>query len=228
MSIFAGSDTYGRVKNVGGTPVITSFAMLQFLPLYPLQSFYYLGSGKKETKGIPLLAAYESTEIHVIPLAEIDRKSVVMAYIRAVCATLAVLGFFGIIFSVIAYFGNQSPDRFALIATRILNTMFVVGVVGGLLTYLLSKASQRERTIRFTCGELLGICIDPAKVHIEMAHRFDGIATQVLGELNSNDPRLPVIQQLISARSLIAQGYEEAPLELQTDELLEQLDQLNR
>jgi hypothetical protein len=38
MFITSGSDTYGRVKTVGGVPVVSKFFMLQFLPLYPLQS----------------------------------------------------------------------------------------------------------------------------------------------------------------------------------------------
>jgi hypothetical protein len=42
-TVVAGTDTYGRVKAVRGVPIVTRFATLQMLPLYPLQSFYFLG-----------------------------------------------------------------------------------------------------------------------------------------------------------------------------------------
>lgn len=35
VHVVAGTDTYGRVKCVLGTPIVTKFAMFQLLPLYP-------------------------------------------------------------------------------------------------------------------------------------------------------------------------------------------------
>ncbi len=36
MGLIVGTDLYGRVKKVEGISVVTTFGMLQFLPLYPI------------------------------------------------------------------------------------------------------------------------------------------------------------------------------------------------
>ncbi len=35
---------HGRVKAVAGVAIITKFAMLNFVPVWPLRSFYQLGA----------------------------------------------------------------------------------------------------------------------------------------------------------------------------------------
>ncbi len=39
-SVTVGSDVYGAVRKVGTTPIVTKFAMFQFLPVFPIESYY--------------------------------------------------------------------------------------------------------------------------------------------------------------------------------------------
>ena len=142
MHVTVGSDTYGRIKTVGGTPIVTKFVMLQFLPIYPLQSFYLTGLIHTERRGIPLIASSHSTVINGIPLARVDRLSVVIAYLRGIFGAMTVVGFMSII-PLSMYFTGEHLDAFALSALRGLLTSFVVGLVGGVATYLIPRTSVR-------------------------------------------------------------------------------------
>jgi hypothetical protein len=93
IHVVSGTDTYGRVKTVSGTPIVTKFAMLQLLPIYPIQSFYSTGSGPTETTGIPFLASTKSVPIHGFPLASLDLISVLLAYVRAACGLFLIVDF---------------------------------------------------------------------------------------------------------------------------------------
>ena len=95
--VTAGTDTYGRVKNVGGTSVVTKFAMLSALPLWPVQSFFYCGISEKQTEGVPFLCWSTTTTISGMPLTCVDRYSVLMAYLRGAFAALTVLGCFSFV-----------------------------------------------------------------------------------------------------------------------------------
>ena len=117
VHISAGTDTYGRVKAVAGTPIVTKFAMLQLLPLYPLQSFYFTGTGPIETTGVPFLASTTSVAIKGIPLATLDVTSVVMAYARGVFGGLAIVGFMVIVPGIMSLTG-ENLDDFAMTVTR--------------------------------------------------------------------------------------------------------------
>lgn len=167
-TIHAGTDTYGRVKSVAGTPIVTKFAMLQFFPLYPLQSFYYRGAGPSQSAGIPFFAYTRSVAINGIPLASVDATSVMIAYARGVFAALAVVGFIVILPGILVLTGERL-DPFAMVATVGLLMLLVTGIVGGLLTYLIPLTPPRERRIREYCAELLGVSADPARVPPEMS-----------------------------------------------------------
>jgi hypothetical protein len=163
IHVSAGTDTYGRVKTVAGTPIVTKFAMLQFLPLYPLQSYYFIGTGPTETTGVPFLASMKTVAVSGIPLATVDTTSVAIAYARGVFGALAIVGFM-VIIPGIMYLSGERLDNFAMMATRALLISLIVGAVGGLLTYALLLTPRREREIRQHCGELLGVAVDPARV----------------------------------------------------------------
>src|SRR4051794_39809742 len=81
MLVTFGSDTYGRVKTVDSTPIVTKFGMVSAFPVFPLESFYFIRSGESTSEGIPFLAQVHSTGIKAIPLARVDKLSVLMAYI---------------------------------------------------------------------------------------------------------------------------------------------------
>lgn len=221
VTVAVGTDTFGRVKTVRGTPIVTKFATLQFLPVYPLQSFYYISSGPTESIGVPFIGSVQSAGIQGIQLANIDRTSVLIAYIRSVCATAVLLGFLGVLFPGIMYMTGEHLDDFALILLRYLSAVLIVGIVGGTATYLIPLTTRREHEIRSHCYELLGISIDPARLPINTAKAVLEFANQ---NHNSLDPRkLRLIRDLIDTRVKLAAGTGDLSDESTTDDILWQL-----
>jgi hypothetical protein len=220
ITISVGTDTYGRVKTVSGIPIVTKFAMLQFLPVYPLRSFYFTGTGPSETMGIPFLASTRFASIGGIPLASVDKMSVLMAYARSIFAALALVGALSLVPGIM-YLTGERLDELALMATRGLLTSLIVGMVGGALSYAIPLTPRREKAIRRYCGELLGVSADPARVPSDLS--------EFLVEFVDNepqdpgDPREQLIRQLIKARALIAQGTGADRMEAKTDELIDKL-----
>ena len=88
IHVTAGTDVYGAVRSVNGTPIVTKFAMLQFFPLYPVQSFYLRRLGRRSRTGVPLIAGTETRDIVGIPCNRINFLSALVAYLRAIGATL--------------------------------------------------------------------------------------------------------------------------------------------
>lgn len=224
MHIATGTDTYGRVKTVGGTPIVTRFAMLQAMPIYPLQSFYYARAGRTETLGIPLLASYQAVKVHGIPLARVDRLSVAMAYTRGILGAMTVIGFLAVI-PILMRLTGARLDAFAMTAMRVLIACFTIGAVGGLLTYTIPLASKRERRIRRCCGELLGICADPARVTLAASVAIEAQAALAASPGDLDSPRCALLQQLVTVRSRVARSVDLDLMEQETDRLLDQLDQ---
>lgn len=222
MGLIAGTDLYGRVKKVEGTPVVTTFAMLQFLPLYPIQSFYLLGTGPTKSEGIPFIASSQSVAIHGIPLARIDRWSVGAAYVRVIFAIAFAGSFLGSFLTVVSQLtqhhvpaNREAPIWFGVLA---------VSTVGGLLTYVCSRGPRREHLIRKYCGELLGICVDPARVSSEMCQVFEQDLSQRSIDGADEETRQATLQSLVRIRLRIAKEIDQTDLELKTDELLRDLD----
>ena len=157
IHIDVGTDTYGRVKSVSGTPIVTSFFMCNGLPVYPLRSYYFVGAGPTESSGIPVLAGTQSTAIVGIPLASVDVASVVMAYVRGLCGALVVLGSIVIVFGIMVRNGNP-PNASLMAAVRVILTLFVIGAVGGLLTYAIPLTPPASETFgdsaRYCCASL--------------------------------------------------------------------------
>ncbi len=221
-AVIAGTSTYGRVKSVKGTPIFTQFFMLQLLPLYPLQSYYFIGHGEKEMKGVPFLASQTTAAIHGIPLATVDRTSVAMAYVRGLFGGLAVAGCMAFI-PIIIYFTGERLDAFAQVVTAGLIVAFLVGVTGGALTYAVPLTSNRERDVRSYCAEWLGIAADPALVTSEISATIERKAMQSNVANSVGTDRKILILQLVVTRSRIARGLECARMEALTDQLLEEL-----
>jgi hypothetical protein len=219
--VAAGTDTYGRVKKVSGTPVVTKFTMLQFLPLFPLQSFYFTGQGPVERTGIPLLASSQSVHLYGVPLASVDRTSVVIAYARALFAALVTLGMIGAMMGIMALNNPRPPDEFARIMLTVLLGSLVIGVLGGILTYVIPLTPRRERAIRQHCAVLLGVSADPARVPAKLSAAL----IQYAAEKSEDDtnPATTLVFELIQTRANIAQGTDKDVMEAKTDELLESL-----
>lgn len=227
MHIVAGTDTYGRVKTVGGTPIVTKFAMFQFLPVYPVQSFYYAGPGRTETSGIPFVASSQTVAIRGVPLARVDRLSAAMAYTRAIFGTMAVFGFMAIVPLVMQLTGEHLDD-FATSAMRVLVGCFLAGTAGGLLTYAIPLTPGRERRIRRCCGELLGMAVDPARVAADASAAIEEYAALAAPREIPATPRFALLQQLATVRSRIARRMDVDAMEWETDQLLDRLDHPGR
>lgn len=225
VTVSAGTDTYGRVKSVCGTPIVTKFAMLQALPLYPLQSFYFVGTGRSEIVGVPFIASSQSEAIHGISLSHVDTTSVVMAYARGIFGALAIIGSIAMV-PIIIHFTGERLDQIAWIATYGLLTSLVVGAVGGLLTYAIPLTSRREREIRTFCTVLLGISADPARVPPDIALQLQQ-RVELCDDLE-DDSRTATIRQLIAVRAKIGQAMDVDQMERKTDELLAVLTTADR
>ena len=178
--VTVGSDTYGRVKKVGSTPIVTEFGMVSFFPVFPLESFYFVRFGHSTSAGIPFFAQTHSTAIEGIPLARVDKLSVEMAYARGVFGAMAIVGFIGTFMILIEWMTGDPPnERKAIIATCV-GTCLGVGIVAGFCTYIcLFTITRRERNIRRLCGTILGVAADPA----QGASRLRGIHSTFSGRI---------------------------------------------
>ena len=225
-------ETYGKVKVVGGTPIVTKFFMVNLFPVYPLQSYYFSHVNKEAMDEVPFLGFRLS--ISGIPLARIDRTSVVIAYLRGVCGVLVAIGFLGSIFMAVPLLMGE--QGMLVDPKKTLDGMLcglAIGAVVATLTYVLPLTTRRERRIRRYCGELLGFCADPARVRADLAAEMwqDQLQRSTAAEMSEAAlSRLNYLLQLIQARCQIAKGQSVQQMEQTTDELLERLQQcdLNR
>lgn len=218
------ADTFGRVKTVRGTSVVTRFRGVKMIPLLPTASFY-VGENAAEHQDEGAFVA--------IPCARIDRTSVAMAYWRGLCAGLLLFGFVAIVPLYSLWLGaGPGPDALGILKMKVLIVLFCVGAVGGILSYFVPTISQRERQIREHCGVVLGPAIDPAQVTRAAA---DEIQSTPFEQTDSDpvDPEgtqatadahwWPLRCKLVLARCRIALDKDVAAAEQATDELLLQL-----
>lgn len=226
-----GSDTYGRVKRVGKTSVVTKFIMLQFMPMFPLGSFFHARRGNSGNDLVSLLYGIDATAARAIPLARIDWLSVAMAYFRGACGALALVGSMSLIPGIMRLSGER-PDRFAVIVTQVLVACLVVGAAGGAASYCLPwQVGSRKKLIRCACGEVLGMHVDPASFQQEFAHEFEvlfrnaiaGDEMQAAAEQVESRERFDLLLALIAARLQISLGVSQPAIEQRTDELLEEI-----
>jgi hypothetical protein len=225
MHVHVGLDTYGKVKSVGGTSIVTKFFMVNGVPVYPLESFYFSAAEGQALDERPFLGL--RLPVTGIPLARVDRASVLIAYLRGLCGVLVVVGFIGSIFMIVPLL--MGPQGMAVDPVKTLQGMLCVlgvGIVVGALTYAIPLASRRERLIRRHCGELLGFCADPARTHADLAaqmfqEQLSGASSADMSEAALS--RLNCLLQLIKARCRIAGGQHVREMEQTTDELLARL-----
>ncbi len=161
----------------------------------------------------------------------VDKLSALMAYVRAVCG--AMIAFGSLFFVTFILNRNFIPLTDSQIAIRYgLGVLLCVGIGGGLLTYCQPfQTTAREKRIRLECGEILGICADPARIQGAAAQRIlnslaDVSASQNSDPFNANPvvvDRRESLVQLTRVRAMIALGHSRDSLERRTDELLAQI-----
>jgi hypothetical protein len=196
--------------------------MLQVLPIFPLQCYYFLGEGPTQTEGVPFVASSQSTQMAAIPLAHIDSTSVLVAYLRALFAVLTIFGsIFGLMFLIISLNSNQPPDEFARNFSYVVGVSFVVGTAGGIATYFAPLTSKREVEVRALCGLILSVAIDPARITKEASEACVELAEQRAEAIGS--PIAGALRDLVAVRAARAQGEPAARVDSMTDELLPRL-----
>jgi hypothetical protein len=220
IHVSVGTDTYGRVKKVGSTPIVTRFGMVSGAPVYPIESLYFIRFGESSSGGIPFLAPVHSTAVVGIPLARLDKLSVTMAYIRGFFGAMAIIGF---IFTFVIFMMWMTGERFdgtGPVLAACAGLCFVVGIVAGAGTYVFPfQTTRRERDIRRACGSVLGISVDPARVRQDCAASIDRFLEEV--KTAAGVPGL--MHEVARTRVRIALGEPAAPLEHRTDDLLESI-----
>jgi hypothetical protein len=192
------------------------------LPVYPLQSYYYFGTDRGESSGLPFVAGFHSETIQGIALARVDRVSVAMAHVRAVFGAALVFGSL-IVVGLVGSFTGMPANQFAKQVMRVQVVLLIVGAVGGAVTYLVPNVSARERRIREHCGELLGVCIAPARISREFADALESHVARLALPASPDDPRCRAVRELVEARLRIVRESDDNAMERRTDGLLEQL-----
>lgn len=226
VSVHLGFETYGKVKRVGNTYIRTRFFMISGLPIWPRESYFATKKSKSSSVGIPFVMGYSTSEACGIPLARLDRASVVMAYLRGVFGGLVVVGCIGMFMAVATWFSGQRVDDFARVMGLVLAGALAVGILGGLATYSLpSGLSRRDGAIRQACGMMLEVCADPKYVRHDIAQELVTLFEDMHdpGEAADDGERQSaLLAELILTRSQLA--FDDSPgLEQRTDELLEAL-----
>lgn len=234
ITVVAGTETYGAVRKVASTPIVTKFAMLQFIPLYPLESYYLKRLGKDSFRGIPLIASATSRSIVGLRLARVDRLSVAIAYVRAFAGILGLPGFTIMVIAIVAMLtGSLNPqDSFQRSILPVATGMLCVGALIGLPTYYATYVVDgRERRIREVCDEILGIAADPAMVDPDTAGELMSHIKEALSKADVKEPtkllRNPQLASreqagllLVACRLRIATGGDRDKLEQAVDDLL--------
>ena len=92
-----------------------------------------------------------------------------------------------------------------------------------------ARLRTRDRAIRRYCGELLGLCADPARIVSDQAAAICRSMKKVALPASGADARqrLECIRDLITTRSAMAEVNDLEQLESKTDELLLRLDQMD-
>ncbi len=219
--VHIGSDTYGRVKKVGSMPIVTKFFMVSLFPVLPLESFYLIRLGESTSEGIPFIARAHWANIKGIPLARVNKLSVVMAYARGVLGAIAIGGFMGTFTMFITWLTGEPFDDEKRLIVMCTGACLAIGTALGLGTYLFPlQMTRREKQIRRMCGTILGISADPARVRLDFAKSMDDRlrTTAVAGKL----PKLA--HELARTRVRTALGEPPLPLEDHTDDLLRRIE----
>ncbi|MBN2577432.1 MAG: hypothetical protein JXB10_00380 [Pirellulales bacterium] len=235
MGVVYGSDVYGAVRKVDGTPIVTKFAMLQMLPLYPLESYYLYQLGPEKGTLIPFAGGISHQDIIGIPFARVNKLSVFAAYIRGICGGMILIGSMLLMGYIVGAMcpGNvaETGNTLAMIAGVILG----VGLLLAIPTYIITFSTpSRERRIRSVCGRVLGIAADPAQIRkdeaVSIVAAIDALfiekdiprANIILGRTENLDPEVLDLL-LVRTRAQIQSEGQEEPHESNTNRLLDAL-----
>ncbi len=140
MLVIGGRRLYGKVDQVGSTYIATTFAFLQFLPIYPVQSHIVVREGSIDT--------------HQVVHLKMHWKSVAAGYLRAygVAATLC-----SFIPGIVMAGTSKAPTAYAgagLVLFFACLTTAAFSVIG--------RPSREQKAERLLYARFIGHPVDPA------------------------------------------------------------------
>ncbi|HVK66931.1 MAG TPA: hypothetical protein VM694_20740 [Polyangium sp.] len=141
-----GKRLYGKVEQVGSTYIATTFAFLQFLPLYPVQSHIVVAEGAADTHKV----------VHI----KMNWKSVATGYLRA----------YGIASTLFAFIPGLVVAGTSKVPTAYVGAGFVLACAG-LTTAAFSRIgrlSREEKAQRLLYARFLGHPVHPSILDEDM------------------------------------------------------------
>ncbi|MDI1482798.1 hypothetical protein [Polyangium sp. y55x31] len=140
MLVVGGRRLYGKVEQVGSTYIATTFAFLQFLPLFPVRSHIVVAEGSADTHKV----------VHI----KMNWKSVATGYLRA----------YGIAATLIALIPGLAMAGNSKVPTAYVGAGLVV-VCAGLTTAafsMIGRLSREEKAQRLIYARFLGHPVHPS------------------------------------------------------------------
>ena len=202
--VTVGSDTYGKTQVVDGTPIVTKFAMVSLLPVWPLESFYFAGFGEQTGTMIPFVGGSTSQKIIGIPMARLHTQSVCLAVARGIAGAMLVFGLPPALIGVVNYLTGERMDAGAKIAITVMSVLAVVGAVAGAATYLIGRTvDARSRAIRSACGRVLGVAADPAFAKADAADAIKRTVDAELAARGVPNPDAAVLARTTAPREIL-------------------------
>ncbi|MEH2050689.1 hypothetical protein [Nostoc sp.] len=170
-----GTKTFGAIKAIESTPLITQFFMIGYVPIIPIKSFYLLHEYEVE-RGL----LSHKQEMRIINLKNISFISVGFAYLRAFFIISAF-------FSIAYLLTGQGSSQNILIPIA----LFTLSVTIIFFSYKLSQQiSITEKTIRKAAYSSIGLAIDPAIIEEEIARNISHLLDLELKRNGCNDWKL--------------------------------------
>ena len=140
MLVIGGRRLYGKVEQVGSTYIATTFAFLQFLPLFPVRSHIVVAEGASDTHQV----------VHI----KMNWKSVATGYLRA----------YGIAATLIAFIPGMVMAGTSRVPTAYLGASLVL-VFAGLTTAafsMMGRLTREEKAQRLIYARFLKHPVHPS------------------------------------------------------------------
>ena len=153
-----GTFNFGSIKKLEGVAIKTSFFHIFFFPIAPRKSFYHFGYEPSALSAVPGLLSFKNK---IIPLREINRKSMMLAYIRAFL--IFNMSVFGCMTAAMVADGDTGPGFYAFI-------IFVFFLFMLFLTHYVNREKDSDTILLRSIGKkYFDLPVDPRIV------RFTGL-----------------------------------------------------
>ena len=146
MFIHIGTDVYGAVRSVDRTSIVTKFGTFQFIPVIPLESYYYAKVKKESSPTRPLFGIKMNEDAVAIPCNRLNWLSVLVGYFRAAGTVMLLIGGIGVvIMGSIGLCDNRfSFDRDWQIGSTVAGGLLAVGLLVTMWTYYFTIVTLKQ------------------------------------------------------------------------------------